>query len=191
MRHALGERKALTLDALHTTSSVSCLTGFSLGLGKGSGFRLGVILEDDPVDGSRRTLTAESPNYSWFPGIDVWHHVVGMYDADAGRISVYVDGVLQGETFADPTWTRAERDVKWGTNEGQAGMTRMGNGYDSNDKNFFGCLGGMALYSGVATTAPLVNGATDAPSSSPTGQPTKVSLNLSLDRLLHLVHMVT
>ena len=116
-------------------------------MGQGSGFRFQVIL-----DGPNQ-LTAESPSYSWFAGIDVWHHVVGTYDAEEGRIAIYVDGVLQGEDFADPTWSRAQRDVRWGTDEAQVGKTRIGNGYDASDKNFFGCTGGLALYGGVAVPA--------------------------------------
>ena len=63
---------------------------------------------------------------------------------------MYVDNVLQGENFVDAEWTREQRDIKWGTNEAQAGKTRIGNGYDASDKQFFGCTGGLTLYGGVA-----------------------------------------
>ena len=135
-------------------------------MGQGSGFRFQVIL-----DGPNQ-LTAESPSYSWFAGIDVWHHVVGTYDAEEGRIAIYVDGVFQGEDFADPTWSRAQRDVWWGTDAAQAGKTRIGNGYDAGDKNFFGCTGGLALYGGVAVPATGTN---------PTKAPTDAQTNSSTD----------
>ena len=72
---------------------------------------------------------------------------------------MYVDNVLQGENFVNttwPDWTREQRDIKWGTNEAQAGKTRIGNGYDASDKQFFGCTGGLTLYGGAVQTVPLV-----------------------------------
>ena len=73
---------------------------------------------------------------------------------------MYVDNVLQGENFVStlwPEWTREQRDIKWGTNEAQVGKTRIGNGYDASDKQFFGCTGGLTLYGGVVETAPFVD----------------------------------
>ena len=70
---------------------------------------------------------------------------------------MYVDNVLQGENFVSTDdWTREQRDINWGTNEAQAGKTRIGNGYDASDKQFFGCTGGLTLYGGAVRTTPFV-----------------------------------
>ena len=70
---------------------------------------------------------------------------------------MYVDNVLQGENFVSTDWTREQRDINWGTDVAQAqvGRTRIGNGYDASDKQFFGCTGGLTLYGGAVQTVPL------------------------------------
>ena len=75
------------------------------------------------------------------------------YDAEMGRISIYVDNKHVGSSYAPITYTRSERDIGWtqscvGTDppDCELDYTRIGNGYDANDKNFRGCTGGFQVY---------------------------------------------
>jgi hypothetical protein len=39
------------------------------------------------------------------PVVGTWYHLVGVYNKEAGTISLYVNGVLQGSATAGPSWT--------------------------------------------------------------------------------------
>ena len=50
---------------------------------------------------------------------------------------------------------RSSRDIQWGTAEGEIALSRIGAGYDSNNKNFAGCMGSLQVHAGavqVSTT---------------------------------------
>jgi len=75
------------------------------------------------------------------------------YDAEQGRIAIYVNNTLINEKYITDveSTTREDRDIKWtGENESTVSKTRIANGFDANDKNFFGCTGGLTVYGGVA-----------------------------------------
>ena len=49
----------------------------------------------------------------------------------------------------------SSRDIQWGTAEGEIALSRIGAGYDSNYKNFIGCMGSLQVHAGavpVSTT---------------------------------------
>ncbi|MEU1724511.1 LamG-like jellyroll fold domain-containing protein [Nonomuraea sp. NPDC005692] len=56
---------------------------------------------------------------------DTWSHLVAMYDASAGKIRLYVDGVLSGETDYQPTGTVTSGRFRIGTREAAASIHNL------------------------------------------------------------------
>ncbi|MER6515043.1 LamG-like jellyroll fold domain-containing protein [Nonomuraea sp. NPDC001636] len=56
---------------------------------------------------------------------DVWSHLVAMYDASAGKIRLYVDGVLSGETDYQPTGTVTSGPFRIGTRDAAASIHNL------------------------------------------------------------------
>mmetsp|Transcript_14938 Transcript_14938/g.36368 ORF Transcript_14938/g.36368 Transcript_14938/m.36368 type:complete len:347 (+) Transcript_14938:168-1208(+) len=118
-------------------------SGYNLGMGNWNSFSFGVILRGP--DDNRYSLSVGSPTNA-YPGIDVWHYVVGVYDAESGTASLYVDNQLVNSKSVPSGWERWQQDIQWKGSDSELSKTRIGNGYDANDKNFHGCTGGFAVY---------------------------------------------
>ena len=88
------------------------------------GFRFEVMINGP--DGGNYRLMAQSSDNS-YPGVNVWHYLVGTYDAEKGIASIYVDNELVASDSANPLFTRGQRDIRW-TDEAQTALTRIGDG---------------------------------------------------------------
>jgi len=83
--------------------------------------------------------------------VDVWQHIMAVYDADTDTASLYIDGVLSNSVELE-----ADKDLVYVTNpETSDDFTVLG-GSSSSDKNFDGDVDNVATWN-VALTADQVS----------------------------------
>lgn len=159
---SLNTTDSMTISAWFKTDNTNNINRTILNKGgSGAGYRLKVIGPNNQCSNisacngavvinfeadSGQTATVNS---SVFPSSlqyndDLWHHVVGMFDADTGKSQLYVDGVFIGESSNSIT------DV------GTSTLPLLIGAKDSSgDRQFKGAIDEVAIYPGTLSAAEI------------------------------------